>query len=126
MAQQGWLMIQASHIQRKSTRDNSPGDGEHLVGEGRIVLENPGTHLLILEEDNWIADNFDATPKMSIDLSLGYSVRFVKTYSSHGNHIGAKMKICGWFDRNFCETITIKMSRDDAVNLRELMRCMNL
>ena len=117
------ILVQASHIQRKLVSDtNTVGDGTHFVDNGLVAIETNTAIALILEQEDFDRYQHAAPRKLKIDLSMaGYQISFTKIYSSHYRHFGAAMRITGFFDCLEQEIITIKMSRDDARLVRQLL-----
>ena len=92
MASSGWLMVRASHVQRKNVSDvTTNGDGAHVVSEGRLAIELNSGILLVLERDDWETDLHDAPRKLQINLMNGYRIRFFNIHSKHLNYFGAHL-----------------------------------
>ena len=124
------ILIAASHITRKDA-DVPGGDGLHMVDDGMVAISSTSI-ALIFERSDWDICGHKAggadCRKLKIDLKL-HSIRLVKTHSEFFCHEGATMIVTGVFDpivRNVCETITIRMSRDDAILVCELSMRLNL
>ena len=124
----GWVMLKASYIQRKPVNDERIcGDSQHVVDDGWIVLKKVTGIILILEESDLQKNHFQAKRKMKIELlSAPYEILFVKLRSRRRNYKQSAMKITGQFDRDPFETVTIKMEREDARLVCEVLNRLGL
>ena len=119
------ILINAKHVQRKFVDDvTTVGDGSHFVDDGVLAIEATTGNALIFERSNWDEQHHAADPRLKLELRL-FQIGFRKTRSSQYNHEAGVMTITGTFDRIKPETFTIKMERNDAELVRELLMRLN-
>ena len=116
------ILLIAPTIQQKNVNDpHDDGDGMHVVDDGIVAIEVSTGIALIMERSDWEEYQHNAPRKLKIDLRK-YQIRLFKTHSSYNRYTGVSMTITGRFDRNKNEIITIKMTKDDAKLVDQLLR----